>query len=123
VKEKRSDGKTSAKIFTVTFEVTGIEEIKKEHTESSGDLSIDTNKPGEGPDPGKIDNNTIHDPKISSKVKELKELAAPTWRRGTVSRSGLLEIEFSEPLIVPKNITMINSTSLEIKVTAINQDL
>ena len=56
VEEKRSDGKTSVKTYTVTFEVTGIKETKNDDAGSSTDIIIDTTKPGKGPDPGKIYN-------------------------------------------------------------------
>ena len=116
VEEKRSDGKTSVKTYTITFDVTGIAEAKKDDAKSTGG-AINT-----GIATGKIFNVTaqyLRDPK---KVKEMKELDPPTIKIGSFNKYGLMEIEFSESFMAPENITMINSTALEIKVKAANDE-
>jgi hypothetical protein len=52
-----------------------------------------------------------------------KDKPAPTMKIVSVDRFGLMEIAFSEPLIPPESITMIDSSALEISVKATNEEL
>lgn len=118
VEENTNSGKTSVKTFTVTFSVTGLIETKNSDAkENIQDV--------------KLSNTTVFVPKDSPKVtnhvnvnlKEQKVRPAPTLKSLSVNRFGLMEIVFSERLIPPENIKIINSTVLQIKVTAANLDL
>jgi len=85
---------TSVKTYTVTFEVK--------------DLVFD--------DAAKY-TVTLAEPEVAKEEKP-----APTMTIDKLNKFGRLEIAFSEYFIRPDNITMINSTVLEIEMTALNED-